>query len=527
MKGSRGSGPRKVTARMIDQDVWASIRLLHLRQGKSKSWIARELGISRNTVAKYLKDCDAPKYRVTQPRGKPIADKWKEYARIILEEDRGAPRKQKHTAKRLYERLVAEHQYTGSYRTVRSMVAEIKNKAGGNLGLPLLFDPGKDAQVDFGESYADIAGVRTKLQVFEMRLNYSRKKFVMAVMSANMESFMEAHVRAFEFFGGIPERLTYDNLGLAVVRVGKGKERTLTKKFQELKGFYAFKSNFCTVGLEGAHEKGGVEGGIGYSRRNWLVPVPKVGSLEELNANLKGRCISDGERTVAGEPETIDIAFAREKPALLSLPERRFDAGTARGGVIPDSYQTVIYESNRYSVPHKYVGKPLRVRAYMDRIVIAVGAEMVAQHSRVYEKHRYILAPEHYLDQLERKPHAVPYARPLLQTQWPDGYWNFYKRLVEEKGSSDGGRDFVRILRCHMQHGTALTAQAIQESAKLGRFSADAVLQVIDQVKYAKSMHVEPLCMDAHPSLREYSVQLQDTNQYQILLGESNEYSLA
>lgn len=527
MEGPPRPGPRKTTARMIDQDVWASIRLLHLRQGKSKSWIARELGISRNTVAKYLKDCDAPKYRVTQPRGKPVSDKWKEHARKILQDDRNAPRKQKHTAKRIYERLVAEHQFTGSYRTVRTMVADIKNRPGGKLGLPLQYDPGKDAQVDFGESYADIAGVRTKLQVFEMRLNYSRKKFVMAVVSANMESFMEAHVRAFEFFGGIPERLTYDNLGLAVVHVGRGKDRTLTKKFKELKGFYAFQTNFCTVGLEGAHEKGGVEGGIGYSRRNWLVPVPKVESLEELNAILERRCIADGERTVAGEPETIDDAFVRDKAALLALPERRFDAGTARGGAIPDSYQTVIYESNRYSVPHKYVGKPLRVRAYMDKLVIAIGAEVVAEHSRVYEKHCYILSPEHYLDQLERKPNAVPYARPLLQTEWPEGYWSFYKRLVEEKGSSDGGRDFVRILRCHMQHGAMLTAQAIQECASLGRISADAVLQVVGQVKFAKSVQVEPLSMEAHPSLREYSVQLQETNQYQILIGGSNEYSLA
>ncbi len=513
-------GPRKATARMIDQDAWASIRLLHLRQGKSKSWIARELGISRNTVSKYLKDCEAPKYRAAQPRGKPISDKWKEHVRKILEDDRNAPRKQQHTAKRIYERLVLEHQFTGSYRTVRTMVADIKNKLGGSVSLPLQFVAGKDAQVDFGESYADISGVRTKLQVFEMRLNYSRKKFVVAVLSANMESFMEAHVRAFEFFGGVPERLTYDNLGLAVVHVGKGKQRTLTKKFKELKGFYAFETNFCTVGLEGAHEKGGVEGGIGFSRRNWMVPVPKVESLEELNRILERHCISDGNRTVAGEPETIESAFTREKPALLSMPERRFDSGTARGGAIADSYQTVIHESNRYSVPHRFVGKPLRVRAYMDKLVFATGQEVIAEHRRVYEKHRYSLSPEHYLDQLEKKPHAVPYARPLLQTEWPEGYWGFYKRLVEEKGASDGGRDFIRILRCHMQHGAMLTRQAIEECASLKRISADAVLQVVGQVKFAKSEPVEPLSMDAHPSLREYRVQLQETEQYQILIGE-------
>jgi transposase len=304
-----------LTARTIAQDTWVSIRLLHLRQGKSQSWIARELGVSRNTVSKYLKDSDAPKYRTTKPRGRPIADKWEEHVRDILEDDRNAPRKQKHTAKRIFDRLVAEHQFTGAERTVRKLVADIKNKPAQKASLPLQFAPGKDAQVDFGESYIDLAGVRTKVQVFEMRLNYSRKKFVMAVMSANMESFMEAHVRAFE-------------------------------------------SNFCTPGIEGAHEKGGVEGGIGYRRRNWLVPVPKVTSVEELNTMLLKRCIKDGDRVVDGQQERIAEAFSREKVHLLALPERRFDPGTARNNVIADSYQIVIYNSNRYSVPHKYVGRP-------------------------------------------------------------------------------------------------------------------------------------------------------------------------
>jgi len=521
-------GSRKTTARMIDQDVWASIRLLHLRQGKSKSWIARELGLSRNTVRKYLEDCDAPKYRASQPRGKPVLNKWKEHARKILEDDRNAPRKQKHTAKRIYERLVAEHQYTGSPRTVRTMVADLKNKVAGTVHLPLVFEAGKDAQIDFGESYVDIAGVRTKVQVFEMRLNYSRKKFVMGVKSANMESFMEAHVRAFEFFDGIPERLTYDNLGLAVLHVGKGKQRTLTKKFKELQGFYAFKANFCTVGITGAHEKGGVEGGIGFSRRNWMVPVPKVDSLEELNLLLEQRCVEEGGRTVDGQNETIEQAFAREKLSLLKMPPRRFDTGTARGGVIADRFQTVVYETNRYSVPHRFVGKPLNIRAYIDKVVISTSFEVVAEHLRNYDRNCYSLSPEHYLDQLEKKPHAVPYARPLVEAEWPDGYWNFYRHLVDEKGPSDGGRDFVRILRCHMQYGAALTTLAIQECAQLKRFAADAVLQVVDQVKFIRRQHDEPLDMKDHPALQGYSVQLEETKRYQILIGgTANEHSVA
>ncbi|NBO55642.1 MAG: IS21 family transposase, partial [Actinobacteria bacterium] len=496
--------------------------------GKSKSWIARELGISRNTVRKYLKECEAPKYRATQPRGKPVSDKWKEHVRLILEDDRNAPRKQKHTAKRIFERLVEEHQYAGSYRTVRKIVADIKNKPGKAVFLPLQYEPGKDAQVDFGESYADIDGERTKVHIFEMRLNYSRKKFVMAVRAANMESFMEAHVRAFEFFQGVPERLTYDNLGLAVVRVGKGKDRTLTKKFKELMGFYSFESNFCTVGLEGAHEKGGVEGGIGFSRRNWLVPVPRVERIEELNEKLLKRCIADGERIVDGTKERIAQAFEREQRSLLTLPERSFDAGTARHCVIADSYQTVGYDSNRYSVPQKFVGIPLRVRAYLDKIVLSTNLEVIAEHERSYKKNDYCLHAEHYLDQLERKPHAVPFAKPLLQTEWPAGYWNFYERLVEQKGASEGGKDYVRVLRCHMQHGAALTGKAVLDCAAVGLISADAILQVVAQARFASRTEVTPLDMTERPALREYSVKLEETAKYQILLGEHvNEHSIA
>ncbi len=291
---------------MLDQDAWASIRLLHRRQSKSKSWIARELGISRNTVSKYIKDDEAPKYRVTQPRGKPISDKWREHVRLILEDDRNAPRKQKHTAKRIFERLVDEHQFTGSYRTVRRLVADIKNKPGQAVYLPLQFKPGKDAQVDFGESYADIDGERTKIHIFEMRLNYSRKKFVMAVRAANMESFMEAHVRAFEFFQGVPER------------------------------------------------------------------------------------------------------------------------------------------------------------------------------------------------------------------------------LVEQKGPSDGGRDYVRVLRCHMQYGATQTAKAIRECAAVGLISADAVLQVVAQARFATTSEITPLDMAERPGLRDYLVKLEETARYQILLGEvTNEHCIA
>ncbi len=521
-------GSRKATAHMIDQDTWVSIRLLHIRQGKSKSWLAKQFGISRNTVAKYLADPEAPRYRTVKPRGKPIVSKWEEHVREILAEDRNAPRKQKHTARRVFSRLVEEHGYAGSERTIRGLVSSIRNQPIQKATLPLQFAPGMDAQVDFGESYVDVAGVRTKLYGFEMRLNYSRKKFCMFVPAANTESFLEAHVRAFAYFGGVPSRLTYDNLGLAVIKVGKGKERTLTKKFTELQGFYAFDVNFCKPGIEGAHEKGGVESGIGFSRRNWLVPVPQVSSIDELNAIIWTRCNTDGMRIVAGQPTSIDEAFELERGKLLVLPKRNFDPGVPRGCAIADTYQTIAFENNRYSVPVKSLGKPLRVRAYLEKVVIACGQEVVAEHQREYARDKYCLKVEHYLDQLERKPHAVPFAKPIKQAKLPDEYWRFYNSVVEQRGASQGGKDFVRLLRAHCRYGQPSVLAALRETSEMDVANFDLITQVIDRGKFGESKPVEALELSEHPALSGYSVELFNTAMYQILLGANeNEQHIA
>jgi hypothetical protein len=268
--------------------------------------------------------------------------------------------------------------------------------------VPLLYQPGKDAQVDFGESYAVIAGKQIKLQGFEMRLNWSRKKFIMYFPSPNTEAFLEGHVRAFEYLGGVPDRLTYDNTTLAVTRVGKGKDRKLTKKFRELKGYYAFKTNFCTPGIEGAHEKGGVESSIGFSRRNWMVPLPHFNTIDELNAYLRMKCDEDGKRVVDGQSRTIAECWEEERPFLLAAPERQFDPGV-KTGVIVDRLQTVRLADNRYSVSAEHIGKTLWLTAYWNVVRIGTGLQVLAEHPRSYEENEYILKPEHYLDVLERR----------------------------------------------------------------------------------------------------------------------------
>lgn len=478
-------------------------------------------------MAKYVKDPEPPSYRITKPRAKPVADKWKECTRAILAEDQGAPRKQHHTAKRVFERLVLEFGYDGSQRTITQLVSELREKPAKEAVVPLLYQPGKDAQVDFGESYADIAGKRVKLHGFEMRLNYSRKKFIMYFPSPNTEALMEGHVRAFEHFGGVVERLTYDNMSTAVAKVLSGKQRKLTKKFKELMGYYAFKTNFCTPGVEGAHEKGGIEGSIGFSRRNWMVPVPKFESIDELNAYVLAKCVEDEQRTVDGQQQTIGEAFAEEKPLLLSLPTREFDPGVKKGMIV-DRYQTVGLAENHYSVPAKYVGKTLWVKSYWRHVEIGTGLQVVATHERSYGTDEYKLDPEHYLDTLERKPHAVPYARPLLQHEWPAGYWEFYRSVSSRFGPGQAGRDFIRVLRCHVKYGAKATAAAIAEAQALGTPSGDLVVSIVDRQRQER-IAPESIDLSTHPELLQYSVPVRECSIYQTFLdgGVSNEQCVA
>lgn len=491
------------TAPMLSLDDWNSIRWLHRREGRSIRSIAKEFRISRKTVTKYLADPDPPKYHSTQARSKPVTDLWFPQVEQIVEDDKNAPRKQRHTAKRIFERLL-ESGYDGSARTVRLMVAEIKNKPSASACVPLVFKPGKDAQVDFGESYAKIAGKQVKLHGFEMRMSFSRKKFLMFFPSTDKEAFLEGHVRAFEYFGGVVDRISYDNLGAAIAQMGKGKNRTLTNEFKKLTGFYGFRTNFCKPGIEGAHEKGGIESDVGFSRRNWMVPVPEFDSIDELNSYLLGKCQEDDARTVDGQPETIAEAWTRDKAALLPLPTKAFDPCVQQTAIV-DSYCTLSFKNNRYSVPPQYVGKILTIRSYWNRVEISTGLEFVTNHVRSYEKNEYVLRPEHYLDLLERRPHSIPYARPLVQHEWPSGYWELYGEMVASVGSSQAGRDFIRVLQCHVKYGAELVANAIAEVSQLDKVNGDIVIAAIDR-RRIKVIEPDAIEISEHPALAHHKV---------------------
>jgi transposase len=528
-----GQGPRTWKISMLKTKDWSFLRRLS-EEGKSARWIAAEFGLSRKTVSKYIKQQEPPKYAMQSPRCSPKLDPHIEFIESILDSDVSAPKKQHHTAKRIFDRLCTERSFVGSEQAVRRLVSRLKQRQyRPPIFIPLAFPPGRCGQVDFGEAYVCLGcqythlepAVRasvcknklTKVQCFVLRLNYSRRLFVTSFRSGNMASFIAAHRMAFEHFGARPQELTYDNLTLAVKKVLKGREREFTDMFLALVGHYGFEPQFCLPGKEGAHQKGGVEGGIGYIRRNWLVPVPHVQDIEELNAYLLKKCQEDMTRTVSGQEISIQQAWDMEIPHLTKLPANGLDACVIDVASL-DGYGMVRLDSNFYSIPYGSQSLKLLVKAYWNRVEITDGSKVVASHERSYGKQQRIFQPEHYFDLLERRPGAVRFAQPLLASTWPSGYWEYFEELVQARGQSVAGKEFVRILRLHSKYGAEKTKEAIAQARRLGATSCDAVQNILVAMTRPQP-NIVPLDLTERSDLSGYDVMVVDLTKYDSLTG--------
>jgi transposase len=530
-------GPGTVKALMLQTEDWSFLRRLKLQEGKSDRWISKQFNISRKTVSKYTKEETPPKYKMTKPRQSPALEPYKQRILEILEADKKAPAKHHHTSKRIYERIKKEG-YGGGESTVRNFIGKVRAQTcGSKMFVPLDFQPGKKAQVDFGEVYVCMNcscsylpfDTRTdacansqkeqllKLQCFVMRLCGSRRVFAMCLESANLPGFMEAHKQAFEFFGCRPKALVYDNLGLAVTKVLQGRERKLTNKFEELSGYYGFEHEFCQPGIEGAHQKGGVEGGIGYIRRNWFVPILHVKDLNELNDYLIKKCKEDMERTVDGQSCSIAEAWELEQPHMIALPARSFDACVSEPAQL-DSYGMVRYDKNFYSVPDTALLKTLTVKAYWNRIEITDSVNQIAVHPRSYQSKERIFHRAHYYELLERRPGAVPHARPLLSEPLPKLYWQYYEQQRAANGLSHAGKEFIRILRLHDQYGEQEAVAALKKILEMGALDANLVQSLIVSGERT-TVSLPPLDMSKHSQLADFEVLAVDLHHFSKLIG--------
>jgi transposase len=453
---------------VIEVDQYQLIRQLYVVEGFSQREIARTLGVSRNTVKRYCLGENVPWERKTpvNAANPVITPEVIAFVQQCLDEDHAAKVfKQKHSAKRIYDRLKAEANFKGGESTIRHLVSEMK-AIPYQVYVPLSFAPGEAAQVDWGTAKVIMQGKKIDVNLFCMRLCFSCAPFVMAYPSQREEVFLEGHEQAFNFIGGVNRTLIYDNLKTAV-KEGWGKLAREQDKFKAFRAHYTYQTSFCNPG-EG-HEKGLVENLVGYIRRNVLVPLPRVESYEELNQLLQKRCIEYiNNHQIRGKDLSVKESFEMERRALIPLPLRPYE--TAKTSEVKvDYYATIVLDSNHYSVPVQYAGYTVTIKASAFKVKVYWRGNEIAIHSRVYQKHRTIYQLEHYIPLLERRPRSVFHARPVKQANLPQLFFDYAARLKDpEKG-------MVRLLRMLIDYGSERVHLAVRKAWDEQQYSVDVV----------------------------------------------------
>lgn len=494
------------------------IRRAYYVEGKSMRQIANELQHSYWTIRSALADAQVKPYTLRVAKAAPVLGPYKGQVAELLAESERQPRKQRYTSHKIYE-MLRQAGYRGSESSVRHYVSqERKAHKRPAIYLPLSYEPGKDGQVDFGEAQVVMAGEQVTVQLFVLRLCYSRKLFVLALPTQRQEAFFWGHVQGFAHLGGVPQRLTYDNLKVAVRKILEGRNREEQAAFTTLRSHYLFESRFCTPG-EG-HEKGGVESGVGYAQRNFLTPMPVVANFAELNERLLAACQADEQRCVDRQTQTIGEMWATERSLLRPLPAA-FACGVSQE-VTLNPYGQVVFETNRYSVPVEQAQKQLVLKAYPFQIEIVSAGQVIARHERCYGRQQDVLEPLHYLPLLVQRPGAFEHATPMRQwrAQWPPIYETLLTQLQQQWPDGRGVREFLAILQLHQHHTAPQVEQAIQQALAHQCAHAAGVQLCLTQAQNPPP--VPPvLDLHSHPHLLAIGQQALNLAQYDLLVGRN------
>jgi transposase len=432
-------------------EQFEGIRRDRREEGLSIRALARRHGVHRRAVRQALA-CAVPPPKRVPPRAAPAMGPHAGTVRRWLTGDRAVHRKQRHTARRIWERLVDEEGATVSESTVRRYVREVRAELGlEHRDVPIVahHPPGEEAQVDFGLAEVVLGGERTQVAVFELRLSHSGVAVHIAYGTEGQEAFLEGHVIAFARLGGVPARIRYDNARALVARMLRGRHRAESERFTALRSHYGFDSFFCIPGERGAHEKGGIEGEVGRSRRRHFVPMPAVRSLAELNARLERADRSDLARHIAGRRMTVGAMGEADRAALRSLPAEPFDAARIVQ-VRVDAKARVCVRQSFYSVPARYAGRRLTARIGGTAIEVVDGGTVVAAHERTVVRGSQTLVLDHYLEILARKPGAMPGALATQQAREAGvltrAHQAFWARARRRLGDAAGTRALIEVL---------------------------------------------------------------------------------
>jgi len=496
--------------------------------GSTVRGIARQFGVHRRTVRQAIEDALPPERKVAQrqaPRLAPVQS----FIDQVLDDDKSAPRKQRHTAHRIWVRLREEHpELPVGESTVREYVRERKRELGllaRDTYIPQVYQPGQEAQVDWYEAldwyeaFAVVSGVRVKVQVFAMRSMNSGGAFHRAYPRATQQAFLEAHELAFSYFGGVFRTLRYDNLTSAVKKVLRGHTREETTRFIGFRSHWRFAAEFCTPASP--TEKGGVEGEVGNFRRNHLVPVPVADNLDTLNRHILDGCRADEARIIAERRQSVGSGMVAERAILLPLASEGFDLAEVRPTSV-DSKGCVRVRGNSYSVP-LHAGTKVSVRVLPGRVTVWHGGREVANHERHYGENRQILELTHYLDVLHRKPGAFAGSKPLAQWReqgrWPSCFDILWTALKTRHGDSLGTRQMVDLLQMGCTHGQTALITAVEQTLKLGSSDAAVVQSLLNTSPNPDRISAAPLSASLLGALSKYERPLPDVASYDRLLG--------
>jgi transposase len=479
-------------------ELFAQIRRDARVERASIRELARRHQVARKTVRKALSS-PVPPERKTPERSSPRLDPFKLAIDAMLVEDTTAPRKQRHTARRILARLIEEHGAEElSYSTVRDYVrvrrAQIDVEAGRRVevSVPQEHAPGAEAEVDFGEVWIVLDGVKTKCHMFIFRLSHSGKAIQRIYPTQAQEAFLEGHVEAFNEIGGVPvKHIRYDNLTSAVRSVvfGQGRNRLENDRWVLFRSFYGFDAFYCQPGLAGAHEKGGVEGEVGWFRRNRLTPMPVTRSLEDLNDRIRGREVQDDQRRIDGRIRTIGEDFAAERPFLASLPAEEFDPGLVLNPRV-DRSSMITVRMVKYSVPARFIGRRVRVSLRASEVVVFDGRAVAARHQRIIAKGGQSVQLDHYLEVLKTKPGALPGSTALARaresgafTSAHEAFWSASRRV---NGDAEGTRELIDVLLLHRSMEAEDIEAGISAALGVGAVSADVV--AVEARRHASSI---------------------------------------
>ncbi|WP_447945973.1 IS21 family transposase [Microbacterium lacticum] len=464
-------------------EEFAEIRRAARVEGLSINALAKRFRVHRRTVRQALESAEPPA-RKTPVRAAPKLDGVRELIDGMLRQDIDAPRKQRQTATRIWHRLLDEHGADVGYPTVRDYVRWRRPEILGTSGVsramvPQEHAPGAEAEVDFGELWVILAGVKTKCYMFAFRLSHSGRAVHRVYPTQALEAFLEGHIDAFEELGGVPTlQIKYDNLSPAVTQVLSGRARVETTRWALFRSHYGFDAFYCEPGINGAHEKGGIEGEVGRFRRTWLSPMPVVASLAELNARIREWDLRDERRRIGQKISTVAQDLSSDREHLAQLPRDRFDPGLELYPRVDRSGLVTVRQA-KYSVPVRLIGRKLRVSLRASELVVFDGRQVVARHERVIERYGQAVQLDHYLEVLQHKPGALGGSTALAHarntgafTGLHEGFWAESRKV---NGDAAGTRELIDVLLLHRTMPTPAVLAGISAALTVGAVTADVV----------------------------------------------------